>query len=292
MKKYQVMYNPLSGNGTGEQAIEKLKQVLPDDELILTDVMKVQDMKAFILGLPEDTDPVLIGGDGTLNFLANALGNEKMERPIYFFPAGTGNDFLRDIGYAEDGKPVQINPYLCELPTVVVEGEYKHEMLFMNGIGYGIDGYCCEEGDRIRAKGTNKPINYTAIAIKGLLFKYKPTSVRYRVDGGEWKEFKKVWLAPTMNGRYYGGGIQPAPQQDRLNPERTVSLMVFHGKGRLTSLMRFPSIFEGKHIKYTDMVEIEKGHDIEVEFDRPTPLQVDGETFLKVRKYTVHTYRK
>lgn len=71
---------------------------------------------------------------------------------------------------------------------------------FINGIGYGIDGYCCEKGDELRGKGDGE-VNYTAIAIKGLLFHYKPTGATITVDGVEHR-FEKVWLAPTMIGRY------------------------------------------------------------------------------------------
>ncbi len=48
----------------------------------------------------------------------------------------------------------------------------------------------------------------TAIAIKGLLFHYRPTNAVITVDGVT-HTYKKVWLVPTMNGRYYGGGMMP-----------------------------------------------------------------------------------
>ena len=46
--------------------------------------------------------------------------------------------------------------------------------------------------------------------------------------------------------------------------------------GKEQSAEEFPSIFKSGHIKHTDMVEILTGHEIKVEFDRPTPLQIDG----------------
>lgn len=55
--------------------------------------------------------------------------------------------------------------------------------------------------------------------------------------------------------------------------------------------MVFPSIFQGEHIKHEKMVDIIQGHDIHVSFDRPCPLQVDGETILGVTDYEVHTGR-
>lgn len=119
-----------------------------------------------------------------------------------------------------------------------------------------------------------------------MLFYFKPRNAIIIVDGVK-HEYKHVWLAPTMNGRFYGGGMNIAPGQDRMNPEHTLSTVVFHCKSKLKTLMVFPSIFKGKHIEHEKMVEVMTGHNITVEFDRPTPLQVDGETYVNVTRYSV-----
>lgn len=62
--------------------------------------------------------------------------------------------------------------------------------------------------------------------------------------------------------------------------------MIFHDSGKLKTLMLFPSIFSGKHVKYKKQVEILTGKEITVEFDRPAALQIDGETVLDVSCYT------
>ena len=141
-------------------------------------------------------------------------------------------------------------------------------------------------GDKSKAKAPEKPVNYTAIAIKGLLLHYKPTNATVVVDGKTYT-YKKVWIASAMKGRYYGGGLMTAPDQDRLAEDGEVTLVIFHGKGRLKTLMTFPSIFEGKHVVHTNMVALHKGKDITVTYDTPSPLQVDGETELDVLSYHV-----
>lgn len=216
-----------------------------------------------------------------MNRFINDTSKCKLPHRLYYYPAGTGNDFLRDITQ-KDSILLPLNTYISNLPMVTVAGQTYR---FLNGVGYGIDGYCCQEGDALRRK-TTKPVNYTAIAIKGLLFHYKPTSAVITVDGKQYT-FQNVWLAPTMNGRYYGGGMMPAPEQDRLNEDHTVSTMVFCGKSKLKTLCIFPSIFKGNHIKHTKQVTVLKGKDILVRFERPTPLQIDGETILGVTSYRV-----
>lgn len=284
MAKYNVLYNPLAGNGKGENAAKKLKELLNGDELTFTDMTKVSDYRALFASMPEDERVIVSGGDGTLNRFINDTEEIAFANPVYYYATGSGNDFLKDIGGNVGDKPVCIDKYLKALPTVDVKGKSYR---FINGIGYGIDGYCCEVGDKLR-ETSDKPINYAGIAIKGLLFHYHPTSATVIVDGVEHK-YKKVWLAPTMNGRYYGGGMIPTPKQDRLNKEHTVSVMVYYGSGKIKSLAVFPSIFKGEHVNHKEMVEVLSGKEITVRFDSPAALQVDGETIIGVTEYSVRT---
>ena len=142
---------------------------------------------------------------------------------------------------------------------------------------FAINGY--------RHASTDEIVREAGIS-KGLLFHYTPTNATVIVDGKEYT-FKKTWLAPCMNGRFYGGGMMPAPEQDRLNEKGEVSVMVFHGYGKLRTLKLFPSIFEGKHVKNKTAVSVFKGKDVTVRFDRPVSLQIDGETYLNVGEYSV-----
>lgn len=269
-----VYYNPLAANGKGLENAQKIKD-LSDEKIEFKDIRKVDyaDM------LKSEEKIVLCGGDGTISRLVNSVDEIPDEREIYYFPAGTGNDFTRDIG--KDGL-ILLNPYIKDLPTATVKGK---RFKILNGVGYGIDGYCCEIGDKLR-QSSDKPVNYPAIAIKGVLYDFKPRNAVAIVDGKKY-EFKKVWLAPTMNGRYYGGGMCITPNQDRLNPERKITFAVWHDAGKLTTLMRFSSIFKGEHIKYPKMFTMIEGYDVEVKFDRPTPLQADGETITDVESYTM-----
>ena len=281
---WQILYNPKAGNGRGKEGAEKLKDILHNGELTFTDMTGITDTAAFQRSLGADDKLVICGGDGTLNRFINDFDPSCMSNEIYYYATGSGNDFLRDIVGASPDAPVLIDDYIKDLPTVTVQGKtYK----FLNGIGYGIDGYCCEVGDRLREQGDSK-INYTGIAIKGLLFHYKPRDAVITVDGINCP-YKKVWLAPTMNGRYYGGGMEIAPAQDRLNPDRRVSVVVMHCASKLKTLSVFPSIFKGEHVKHDEMVTVLTGHDIQVEFDRPTALQIDGETISGVRGYHVRS---
>ena len=284
VKSFCVLYNPLSSTGKGEEKARRLINILGEKARVeFQSLIDIEDKRAFLDQLPADTIPVITGGDGTLSRFVNELkGNPT--RDIYYYPAGTGNDFLNDLGKTGDTEPFLLNPYITDLPKIHFNGETH---TFINGVGYGIDGYVCEEGDRIRKK-TGKPINYTGTAVKGLLYAYKRTVATVTVDG-KTMTFPHVWMTPTMLGRYFGGGMMCAPAQDRLNADGTVSLMVMRCKSKIRTLLLFPTIFDGKHVKAADVVSMFKGHEIHVKFDRPTALQIDGEVFSGITEYTVTT---
>ncbi|MBR5366434.1 MAG: diacylglycerol kinase family protein [Clostridia bacterium] len=272
-----ILYNPKSNQNRGRIAADRIAEQYENPDF--TDITTISDFAAFFSRYDAGDTFVICGGDGTLNHFVNDTARLELPEKLFFSGAGTGNDFLRDLGTADI--PVPIGDYITRLPTVTVKGKrYK----FINGVGFGIDGYCCEVGDRLR-ETTDEPINYAGIAVKGLLFHFKPVRAAVTVDG-KTKEYHIVWLAPTMKGRYYGGGMMAAPAQDRRKPGK-VSVLVMYGSGKLKTLTVFPSIFKGEHIHHTEMVEVREGHDISVRFDRPCALQIDGETILDVTEYEV-----
>lgn len=273
-----ILFNSLANNKQGKKFANAYFEKHNDS--ILTDVINM-DYQEFFTSLKEDDEVTIVGGDGTLNRFVNELGERKAICKIYLVPAGTGNDFYHDVVNDENKEKILLNQYIENLPTVIVNGMSKK---FINGIGFGIDGYCCEVGDDLKEK-SDKPINYTGIAIKGLLFHFKPVNATITVDGVT-KNFKNVWLTPTMKGRFYGGGMMIAPGQDRTKAG-VVSTVVYHTSSKIKALMVFPSIFKGEHTKKEKMVKIFTGKEIKVEFDRPTALQIDGETVKNVTTYTV-----
>lgn len=277
---YEVYYNPLSGRVNDVSFYSELKNIYQGETLNFYDITKT-DMKKVVSEATEDKAVIVAGGDGTLNRFINDIDGMEIAVPLYYYAAGNGNDFWTDVGKKVGDAPLDITPYIKNLPTVTVNGKnYK----FINGVGFGIDGYCCEVGDKLKA--ADKKVNYTSIAIKGLLFHFKPKNATVTIDGNT-QEFKKVWIAPSMHGRMYGGGMLPTPAQDRMNATGTLSSCIFHGSGRLKTLMIFPKIFKGEHIKAVKNVTVLSGNQITVKFDQPCALQIDGETILNVTEYTV-----
>ncbi len=278
MSNGYVLYNKKAGMA-GDYETVHLLDMLFDTTLTFVDIATMQDYRGFFRRMEPDDFVIIAGGDGTLNrFVNDTIGIDIPCRLLYF-PNGTGNDFAKELGYQKECNPFSIKQYIEALPTVTVN---RKTYRFLNGVGFGIDGYCCEMGDELKKTAT-KPVNYTSIAIQGLLFRYIPTTATVTVDGVS-HTYKKVWIAPTMFGKCYGGGMIPTPNQERNSGK--LSVMLYHNAGKLKALRVFPSIFKGKHIKHTNMVEVLTGKEITVEFNEPRSLQIDGETILSVKSYT------
>ena len=281
MGKIYIIYNPLSCSGMGKEHAQKAEKFYKSEEVVYKDICATDYASIFAEVAPEDKI-IICGGDGTLNHFVNETADIAFTNNVFYFATGTGNDFLRDIEAVQDEAPVCIDKYIKNLPVATVQGK---KYRFLNNMGFGIDGYCCEVGDALRAQNCDK-VNYTAIAIKGLLFYYKPTSATVIVDGKEYN-YKKVWVAPTMKGRFYGGGMMPAPDQNRLDENGEVSVAVLHGSGKIHTLMMFPSIFKGEFIKHKKYFVVHTGKKITVRFNAPRPAQIDGETITGLTEYTV-----
>lgn len=276
-----LLFNPLADNHKGEEDARKWAED-NNVECSFVSLLDIKDMKSFLDEKGEDDEVILTGGDGTLNRFANDVYGHEIKVPVYYVKCGSGNDFYRDNEkYVKDGR-IDLRPFLKNLPLITVKGIKRR---FLNGIGYGLDGETCRVGD-IQRETSDKPVNYTNIAIKLLLGGYKLNKATVTVDGVT-EKYENVWLASTMKGRYYGGGLMVAPAQDRLAEDNLVSVVTLYKKSRLITLMRFPSLNKGEHVNKSDWVTVRRGKNITVSFEEPCALQIDGDVIEDVTTYTV-----
>ncbi len=284
-----LLFNPLDDNNSGNESAAKaadfLKPRFPGLQVLnIVDT----DIPKLIAHLTGKDLVIILGGDGTLNHLINRFDPSILPCPFYCYPNGTGNDFLNDVREKLNPETnlVRINEYLSSLPTIEVNGMKKR---FLNGIGFGIDGECCKVAEDMKKEqqktGKKRKIDYGKITVHLLLTSYKPRTCTVTING-ETHTFPKTYLASCMNGRYYGGGMMIAPSQKR--GTHFLTSVVIHGKGRLGTLIQFPSFFKGKHVKYKKNTSILSGPEMTVRFDKPTSLQIDGEVVENVLEYKAY----
>lgn len=173
-----VLFNSLANNHKGEENSRKALEGKISSDSVFEDLTKIVDLKKYLEEKNIEDKVILTGGDGTLNHFVNEIGNFDIKCEIDYCPSGSGNDFYTDVANFEDSRAVRINEFIKDLPIVTVKGK---DYRFINGVGFGIDGYCCEKGDEIQRTST-KNVNYASIAIKGMLMFYKSTTATVTVD--------------------------------------------------------------------------------------------------------------
>ncbi len=283
--KYAILYNPHSCGGNGLKIAKEIENFM-EGSFTYHDLTSIDSLDIFLEELPQDTSVILTGGDGSLNSFVNSI-DTNTSKNIYFYASGSGNDFARDIGFKKRTKPILINDYIKNLPTANIKGKtYK----FLNCVGSGMDGYCCGEVERLRSL-SKKRGNYLYAAIKALLYAYKPSTAYVTVDGKDYV-FENTWLVPTMNGRFFGGGFMAAPNQDRKDPNSTLSLVAMYSKNFFKIVTAFLLIMKGKHTIMKSMIKVIEGHEISVKLSRSATLQIDGETIPDITEYTVSSAKE
>ena len=140
--KYQILYNPFAGTKLNEEKLSFLAELYKNN-VSFHNITKI-NYRDFFASLDKDDVVVLCGGDGTINRFVNDTEGIDVDNEILYYGKGTGNDFLRDIEKCDEDAPVSLKKYISNLPVVTVNGKSYR---FLNNVGFGIDGYCCEVGD-------------------------------------------------------------------------------------------------------------------------------------------------
>ncbi|MDO9630040.1 MAG: diacylglycerol kinase family protein [Acholeplasmataceae bacterium] len=276
-----LLYNPLSRNGKNEKFINKIIESLrkTGNAVVSYSILAIDDVEAFASGCNADDRIIIVGGDGTINHLANRIYDLDIKQDLYMYQAGTGNDFIRSLKTKD--KIVPIKKYIRRLPSVHFHEKSRY---FLNGTGAGLDGFIGHLVNTSRFK-KNK-INYFRHAFEGFA-KFKPISAEITLNGMTWRE-EKLWFTSMMNGAYYGGGMKIAPKAHRNVKE--LYLVVVKNVPKWVLMLIFPTIYLGWHVMFKKWVQVYKSSEITVKFDKPTYLQIDGDVEYPVDTITVKAY--
>lgn len=274
---YLILYNPISRNGANTKVVEKVvkKMKKKHEEVHVKSLLEIKDKKEFVSNINPDTKIIVVGGDGTLNRIANEIrGVEKLPE-VYLYKAGTGNDFRRSLKNKK--KLTRIDQYLQGLPQVKFKDS---DLVFLNGIGLGFDALVCYTVEEHKKK-KNK-LNFFASVLKSLK-SFEPFDFEVEVDGVT-RRFEDAWFVSIMNSKFFGGGMRIAPKADR--EKDTLEVVVISGIRKAKLAILFPLIYLGWHTGIKN-VEIITGKEIKVNSDLPSLVQIDGEVYENILELNV-----
>lgn len=273
-----VLYNPLSRNGQKKHFIKNIVRKLErqGQEVKTKNILEIDNVTTFVDSLDPFDRIILVGGDGTLNRLANKIYGMNYPNPLYMYQAGTGNDFMRSL--KTKAKIVLIKPYLNNLPTVQYNGINSY---FLNGAGAGLDGlviYLVNHSDKKRSKK-----NYFRYALKGFK-KAKRHAVTLEYNNKK-VHIPDAWMVSVMNSPYAGGGMKMAPQASR--HERSFDVVVVRKIPKFLLTLIFPTIYLGWHTFFKRYVSIYRTESIKVSYEEDQYMQIDGEDVYPIRSFEV-----
>jgi diacylglycerol kinase (ATP) len=266
--------NPASANGaTGKRWPELERRA---NELGLAGETVVSERPGHLAevarGAPADTLLVVVGGDGTLNEVVNAVAQTGAE--IAVLPAGTGQDFGRTHG---------ISTRFDEAVEVALRGAARTidlgrvtttagERWFANVGSVGMSGAVAA-----RANAMSKRLGGRATFFYALVREFlgwENTEVVVTLDGGERRG--AMHDVVVANGRWHGGGMKLAPEASAT--DGLFDVVLIGDVSKLDFVTTAPKLYSGRHLSHPK-VDLLRSRTVGVEAAAPLPVEVDGEPF-------------
>lgn len=193
-----VVVNPLAG-AAGKAQIAWLKQQLTQQQLTATWFSTtgnfVADRDAIAQAATTGVSVVVIGGDGTLHLVANAIA--ERDNTLALLPAGTGNDFARQFNYSKaQWRAAVFSDKISSIDLGKVDGRW-----FVNVAGIGFNAHVMNN------LGQTKRLGKLSYTYAGLMSLFTAKLIRYRSN--VWPELGMMLL--LANGKHFGAGLTPAP---------------------------------------------------------------------------------
>jgi diacylglycerol kinase (ATP) len=215
------------------------------------------------------------GGDGTLNEVLNGVAQVPgaFEETIYgLIPLGTGNDFARALGLAEDVD--EAVGTLLEGRTVAVDTGVLGDRLFVN---VSAGGFIAEVSDAVdpQLKTLAGKLAYL-IGGAQVLLDYEPARARVRARGGgrTFERELELQMFAACNSRMVGGGRLIAP--DALIDDGLLDICLVEAMPTLEFVRLLTSVTTGDHVEDERVIYF-RAAEVEIDFDRPIKVNTDGE---------------
>jgi diacylglycerol kinase (ATP) len=257
---WALVINPVAGQGRGTTVGTYVAGWLTQRKIpytIITGNSSValgDHLSQFIEKCPDTPGVIAVGGDGLLHNVLQRLVSAQI--PLAIIPAGTGNDFVRTLGWKLDSFDLQLEAITTQEPTAVdlglVDGEWFGAIL-----STGFDAVVNEKANTMAwPKG---PMKYNAaIAIE--LPRFKPR--HYEITLDDRTISTEAMLIAVSNGRSYGGGMLVCPNANIV--DGLFDVMVLHPVSTIEFIKVFPRVFAGSHISHP-AVEIVRSRNVTIE---------------------------
>jgi diacylglycerol kinase (ATP) len=240
-----LVINPHSGNGRGASVAARVISYLSQNQveyrsLAAPSAGELSRLLANEVIAESIQGVIAVGGDGLAHLVMQVCVPRHI--PFAVVPAGTGNDFVRTLGWSLD----EIEPLLHRVMNTEskpidlgnVDSEWIGAIL-----STGFDSVVNDRSNRLSwPKG---PQRYNlAIALE--LASFKPIEYEITCDG---KTFvTEAMLVAIGNGTSYGGGMNVCPQAQM--HDGLFDIVILEPVSKVEFVRVFPKVYSGAHISH------------------------------------------
>jgi YegS/Rv2252/BmrU family lipid kinase len=215
---------------------------------------------------------VAVGGDGTVNEVANGLLLGGGTCALGVIPAGRGSDFARTLRVSRNVAEA-ITAFGKRTARRVDVGRVDYadgtSRFFVNAAGLGFDGTVAEIATATRLPGSTLPYLHGVI---GAILRYRNVPVTIEADGR--RATGRACSVIVSNTPFVGGGMKLAPSADIA--DGLLDLAVLGDLTKLDLIRNVPKVYRGTHVddpKFTHSLV----RRVRIETTSPILVQLDGE---------------
>ena len=276
-----VIINTIAGNGLANKIYSQYFRFLKNYDIEFfpyhtTGVNDKNNIAKLLANKTFDTISIL-GGDGTINSVINAIGEANYR--IHIIPCGTGNDLLARLAPQKNVFD-QFNTVLQPSGIKVDVFNCNNER-FIVSFGIGFDGAVCQKVEQFRTKRIPKRLAYWYAIIK-IISGYKEIEIEVE------KEKKEIFLLSLANNDRFGGGFLIAPNASL--DDGLLELVIVKKINRLARWINLLKLKNGKHLGLS-IVEYKRVKKYAIYCDMEVPSHVDGELMYQ-KNYVIQFDRQ
>ena len=240
-----IAINPHSGNGRGSVVAAEVIRYLSLNDISYRSIAAAS-AEELTAALTQEIDRksyqglIAVGGDGLAHLVMQICVPRHL--PFAIIPAGTGNDFVRTLGWSLDDFEPLLERVTTSEPTPIDLGNVDSEW-FGAILSTGFDSVVNERANRLTWPSGPQRYN-VAIALE--LPRFKPATYEITCDGVSFTT--EAMLVAVGNGKSYGGGMNICPQA-QLN-DGLFDLIILEPVSKVEFLKVFPRVYSGSHITH------------------------------------------
>ncbi len=278
MRRVVVILNPVAGSGRAARAASALHAAIDASGAQGVTSAGPGDIERLAREAADGGVEriVAIGGEGTIQEVANGLRGASTLPVVGIVPGGNGNDLARALGLPRD--PVAALAVALHAPGLPVDTGLARaggrERRFVAAGGIGFDAAVATRMAGPRAWWQRGQAGYLLTTLDELR-RHRNARVEVEVDGVELALNGPILFAAIANGAFYGGGMQIAPAARA--DDGFFDLCLVGDLSRLEALRQLPGLYRGAHVGHP-RVAFHRFRTLRVDGD-PAPLHLDGEPF-------------